>query len=102
VQTDAILLPCCATKTDLRCFGKWQSTFVPTLYRKSKKRSASLNESLDSGTVGRKSNNVVSLGNITEEKEPPEPPPDKDESKPPIEEPPSEEPPVKEPSQKNH
>jgi hypothetical protein len=50
----------------------------------------------------RKTNNVVSLGNITEEKEPPEPPPDEDESKPPIEEPPTEEPPVKEPSQKNH
>ena len=49
-------------------------------------------------SASRKTNNIVSLGNITEEKEPPEPPPDEDESKPPVEEPPTEEPPVKEPS----
>src|SRR4030095_15424101 len=45
-------------------------------------------------SASRKTNNVVSLGNITEEKEPPKPPPDEDEPKPPIEEPPTEEPPV--------
>jgi hypothetical protein len=47
-------------------------------------------------SVGRKSNNAVFAVNMTEE-EPPKPPPDEDEPKPPIEEPPTEEPPVKEP-----
>lgn len=46
------------------------------------------------------SNNAVFV-NVTE-KEPPEPPLDEDESKPPIEEPLTEEPPVKEPSPKSH
>jgi hypothetical protein len=52
-------------------------------------------------SVGRTSNNVLSTINITEEKEPPKPPPDEDEANPPIKEPPTEEPPVKEPPPKN-
>src|SRR4030095_11394022 len=96
-----VLLRFFVIQTRQRCFCRWQSAFVPALYRKSKKRSASLNESLDSGTVGRKSNNAVFALKMTEE-EPPKPPPDEDEPKPPIEEPPTEEPPVKEPPPKNN
>ena len=51
-------------------------------------------------SVGRKSNNTVFRGHMTEE-EPPKPPPDEDESKPPIKDPPTEEPPVKEPPPEN-
>jgi hypothetical protein len=43
---------------------------------------------------------TVSAVRLTEE-EPPKPPPDEDEPKPPIKEPPTEEPPVKEPPPKN-
>ena len=50
--------------------------------------------------TGRKVNNAVFAVNMTEE-EPPKPPPDKDESKPPIEEPPTKDPPIKEPPPKN-
>jgi len=38
---------------------------------------------------------------MTEEKKRPEPPPDKDQSKPPVKEPPTEEPPVEEPPPRN-
>jgi hypothetical protein len=51
-------------------------------------------------SAGHKFNNAISAVNMTEE-EPPKPPPDEDEPKPPIEEPPTEEPPVKEPPPKN-
>jgi len=51
-------------------------------------------------SIGRKSNNAVFAVNVTEE-EPPKPPPDEDEPKPPMKEPPTEEPPVKEPPPKN-
>jgi hypothetical protein len=43
---------------------------------------------------------VVLTINITEEEEPPKPPPDEGEPKPPVKEPPTEEPPVKEPPPK--
>jgi len=49
---------------------------------------------------GRKVNNAVFAVNMTEE-EPPKPPRDEDESKPPIEEPPTKAPPIKEPPPKN-
>ena len=51
-------------------------------------------------SAGHKFNNAVFAVNMTAE-EPPKPPPDEDESKPPIEEPPTKEPPIKEPPPKN-
>ena len=47
-----------------------------------------------------KFNNAVFAVNMIAE-EPPKPPPDEDESKPPIEEPPTKDPPIKEPPPKN-
>lgn len=50
-------------------------------------------------SVARKLTNVLFAVSVTEE-EPPKPPPDEDEPKPPVKEPPTEEPPVKEPPPK--
>jgi hypothetical protein len=48
----------------------------------------------------RKSDNGVFTANMTVQ-EPPKPPPDEDESKPPVKDPPTDEPPVKEPPPEN-
>jgi hypothetical protein len=75
--------------------------FLPDLCCASwaKRKVSIANEETIQSLAVRTPNNVVSL-NVTEE-EPPKPPPDEDEPKPPVKEPPTEEPPVKEPPPKN-
>src|SRR4030095_7836920 len=45
-----VLLRFCVIWTRRKCFCTWPKVFAPKLYQKSKKRSDSFNEPLDSGT----------------------------------------------------